>query len=214
MAMLFGHPGFYSVVAEEEGAIVGSNFLDERSEIAGVGPITISPKAQNRRVGRTLMEDVMRRAEERGFAGVRLLQATYHTRSLSLYSKLGFETRALIATIQGPALQQSIPGYLVRPATPADLESCSQLCTRVHGHNRTGELADAVQQGTATVVERDDRITGYSSGVGFFGHSVAETNEDLKALIAAAPAFPGSGFLLPTGNGEVFRWCLDNGVRG
>src|SRR5215216_3674556 len=27
------HPGFYSVVAEREGEIVGSNFLDERSKL-------------------------------------------------------------------------------------------------------------------------------------------------------------------------------------
>ena len=34
MAVLLSHPGYYSVVAEEEGRIVGSNFLDERSVIA------------------------------------------------------------------------------------------------------------------------------------------------------------------------------------
>jgi hypothetical protein len=26
-------------------------------------------------------------------------------------------------------------------------------------------------------------------------------------------AFPGGGFLLPTRNGEMFRWCLENGLR-
>src|SRR5215208_5901413 len=40
---LLSHPGFYSVVAEREGEIVGSNFLDERSKIAGVGPVTAQP---------------------------------------------------------------------------------------------------------------------------------------------------------------------------
>jgi hypothetical protein len=33
------------------------------------------------------------------------------------------------------------------------------------------------------------------------------------ALIGAATAFPGGGFLLPTRNGEVFRWCLQNNLR-
>ncbi len=42
---------------------------------------------------------------------------------------------------------------------------------------------------------------------------MGETNEDLKALIAAAPAIGGGGFLLPTRNGELFRWCLQNGLR-
>jgi hypothetical protein len=39
------------------------------------------------------MGDCMARAAERRVPGVRLLQAGYHTRSLSLYTKLGFVTR-------------------------------------------------------------------------------------------------------------------------
>jgi hypothetical protein len=33
------------------------------------------------------------------------------------------------------------------------------------------------------------------------------------AVIGAAPGFGGGGFLLPTRNGDVFRWCLENGLR-
>lgn len=84
---------------------------------------------------------------------------------------------------------------------------------KVHGHDRRGELLDAIKQGTATLVEHGGRITGYATPVAFFGHAVGETNEELKALIGAAPAFPGPGFLLPTRNGELFRWCLDHGLR-
>jgi hypothetical protein len=49
--------------------------------------------------------------------------------------------------------------------------------------------------------------------VGFTAHAVAETNQDLKALIGAAPSFAGPGFLLPTRNHELFAWCLDNKLR-
>jgi hypothetical protein len=35
----------------------------------------------------------------------------------------------------------------------------------------------------------------------------------LKALISAAKEFCGPGFLLPTRNGELFRWCLGDGLR-
>jgi ribosomal protein S18 acetylase RimI-like enzyme len=58
LGMLLSHPGFYCVVAESDGRIVGSNCLDERSLIAGVGPITIHPEAQNRSVGRMLMQAI------------------------------------------------------------------------------------------------------------------------------------------------------------
>jgi GNAT superfamily N-acetyltransferase len=80
LGLLLGHPGFSSVVAEVDGRVMGSNFLDERSPVVGVGPITAAPDAQDGGIGRTLMDDVLRRAEERGDPGLRLLQAAYHNR--------------------------------------------------------------------------------------------------------------------------------------
>ena len=211
--MLVAHPGLYCVVAERDGRVVGSNCLDERSVIAGVGPITVQPDAQNRGVGRALMEAVLNRARERQFAGVRLLQAAYHNRSLSLYTKLGFSSREPISVVQGPAIKSAIEGCVVRRAAATDLEAINEVCERVHGHNRAGEMRDAIEQGTALVVERHGRVTGYASLLGFFGHAAAESNLDLKALIAAADGFAGSGILVPTRNMDLFSWCLNNGLR-
>lgn len=87
------------------------------------------------------------------------------------------------------------------------------MSLEVQGFHRGPELLEAIGQGSATVVEHDGRITGYTTGVGFFGHTVGESNEDLKALIGAAPEFPEPGFLPPTRNGEVLRWCLERGMR-
>jgi predicted N-acetyltransferase YhbS len=207
------HPGFYSVVAEADGEIVGSNFLDERHVIAAVGPITVDPNIQNKAVGRRLMDDVDARAAKKKFAGVRLVQAGFHTRSLSLYAKLGYDVREPLACMQGSPLNVSIPGYLVRTATESDLAACNALCEQVHGHDRSAELLDAIQSGAATVVEQEGRITGYSTIVGFFGHSVGESETEIKALIGAAKEFAGPGFLLPVRNGRLFRWCLQQGLR-
>jgi N-acetylglutamate synthase-like GNAT family acetyltransferase len=213
LTRMLANPKFYSVVAEIDGRVVGSNFMDERNRIAGVGPITVDPSVQNRAVGRRLMDAVHERATERDFAGVRLIQAGFHTRSLSLYAKLGYDVREHLACMQGDALGISVEAHIVRPATEADIENCNRLCRQVHGHDRAGELRDAISQGFATVVEHDGRVTGYATLVGFFGHAVGETNDDLKVLIGAAKEFPGPGFLLPTRNGELFRWCLNNGLR-
>jgi GNAT superfamily N-acetyltransferase len=213
MSMMFGHPGFYCIVAEEDGRILGSNCMDERSPIAGIGPITIDPEAQNRGVGRKLMQAVMDRARERNFPGVRLVQASFHTRSLSLYATLGFDAREPLSVMQGPAIKKTMEGCSVRPATTADLEACNAVSMKVHGHHRGGDLSDSIPQGTAAVVERHGRITAYCSSLAFFGHAVAETNLDLQALIAAADGFGGSGILVPTRNAELFRWCLANGLR-
>jgi predicted N-acetyltransferase YhbS len=212
LSMMFSHPSFFCVVAEEDGKVVGSNCLDERTPIAGVGPITIDPASQNRRLGRQLMEAVMGRAAERKFAGVRLVQAGYHNRSLSLYAKLGFVVREPLACMQG-AIQKMVPGYTVRPAQPGDIAACNDLCVRVHGHDRGGELKDAVQQGTAVVAESEERLKAYASSIAFFGHAVGESNQDLQALISAATEFQGPGILVPTRNAALFRWCLENGLR-
>ncbi len=213
MSMLFSHPNVYSVVAEMAGQIVGSNFLWEESTIAGVGPITIVLHIQNATLGRRLMEAVLERAQQQGFVGVRLVQAAFHNRSLSLYTKLGFDVQEPLANLQGPTLRLEIPGYAVRPATEEDLAACNRLCRQVHGFERGRELLQSIQKGTATIVEFDARITGYATLIGFFGHAVGESNEDLKALIGAAKSFEGSGFLLPTRNSQLFRWCLHHGLR-
>jgi hypothetical protein len=42
---------------------------------------------------------------------------------------------------------------------------------------------------------------------------VGESNDDLRALIGAAPILLGPGILIPTRNGELFRWCMANGLR-
>ena len=97
------HPQIYSVVAEIDGEVVGSNFLDERPPVVGVGPVSVDPAAQNRGV--------------------------------------------------------------------------------------------------------------YATDLGFTGHAVGESNDDLKALICSATAFHGSGILVPTTNTDLFRWCLERGLR-
>jgi hypothetical protein len=172
----------------------------------------VDPKLQNSQVGRHLMDAVLERAAAKSWPGVRLVQAAFHNRSLSLYTKLGFDPREPLSNMQGPPIGKSIPGYPVRPATAQDEEACNRVCRQVHGHDRGGELHDAIKQGSAMLVEHQGRVTGYTTMIGFFGHAVGETNTDMKALIAAAPGFAGPGMLVPTRNADLFRWCLQNGL--
>lgn len=210
---MLSHPDFYGVVAEIDGRIVGSNFLDERASVVGLGPITVDPEVQDSKIGRKLMEHALDRSRSQGRPSVRLVQAAFHNRSLCLYTKLGFELREPLSCIQGKPLDKKISGYDVRPATEVDLEACNDLCQSVHGYDRSRELADAIETGTATVVEHAGTVSGYASMIGFPGYAVGKSNADLKALIGAAPEFAGPGFLLPARNGELFRWCLDEGLR-
>jgi hypothetical protein len=156
---------------------------------------------------------VMTRATERKFPGIRLVQAGYHTRSLSLYAKLGFEVREPLACMQGPAIQKMPRGYQVRPAQVADLMACNDLCLQVHGHDRGGELKDAIEAGNAVVAEANGLIRAYATSLAFSGHAVGQTNDALEALITTAKQFQGPGILVPIRNARLFRWCLDNGLR-
>src|SRR5262249_21916268 len=167
--------------------------MDERSVIHGVGPITVDPGAQNLGVGRKLMAAVMDRSKERGAAGIRLVQAAFHNRSLSLYCNLGFDIREPLSCMQGRTAQRAVAGCEVRRAQDADLEQCNALSRRVHGFDRSTELAHAIQEGSAKVLEREGRVTGYATDLAFFGHATAESNLDLQALIASAESFAGPG---------------------
>ena len=214
ISVFIGHPSIWGVVAEHDGRIVGSNFLDERDPIRGVGPITIDPQHQSTGVGRRLMEAVMERG--RGAAGVRLLQDAFHMRSLSLYASLGFEVKESVVVISGKPRSEPVGGGEVRPITEDDLEHCEALCKKVHGFERTNELRDAMQAFAPFVAIREGRITAYASNVTFWpmAHGVAESDEDMKALLlgAAAAVEEPIAFLVPIRSGLV-RWCLAEGLR-
>ena len=211
------HPMIWGVVAERAGRIVGSNFLDERGPVRGVGPITVDPQTQAQGVGRRLMQAVLERGK--GAAGIRLFQDSFNVQSLSLYASLGFEVKEPAVVISGRPRSGPDGGIEVRPLNEGDLEECESLCLRVHGFERTNELRDAMQVPVFSpfVALRDGRIRAYATTLTFYpaAYGVAETAADLCALIVGALAAgdaPAS-FLLPTRQADLFRWCLSEGLR-
>jgi predicted N-acetyltransferase YhbS len=206
-------PGFYGIVAELNGRVAGSNFMDERSTIAGIGPISVDPEVQNSGAGRAMMQHMLDRVAASRFPGVRLVQTAFHNRSFSLYAKLGFEIREPLSVMIGTPIKESIPGYEVRAASDADAAACDRLHFYVHGHERGRELRDAIKAGTANVVDHLGRITGYATAIGYGGYVVGESNNELKALISAATEFAGCGPQIPSRNGELLRWCYSKGLR-
>ena len=216
LARLFiNDPAVFGVVAESGGRIVGSNFLSEWDAIRGVGPITIDPNLQARGVGRRLMEAVIERG--RGAAGVRLVQDSFNAASLSLYASLGFEVKEPLALIEGRVEGELPAGFEVRPMRDEDLGAVTELCRRVHGFERTGELKSLAPALTPFVALREGRVTAYASAPNFWplNHDVAEGDEDMRTLLTGAGAASGAplSFLLPTRQAGLFRWCLSKGMR-
>jgi predicted N-acetyltransferase YhbS len=207
------HPQTYGVVAEAGGRVVGSAFLKEYRPVGAIGPVTVEPGFQGGKVGRRMMEHLLERARVAGLAGTRLVQAAYNVHSMSLYTKLGYQVRDLLLCLCGEPIGAGIRGRKTRPAAEKDSAACNSLCLRLHGYARTEDVQEGLRLGVSTVVEREGRVVGYSTGVHFRGHTVAETNEDAMALISAATQFPEPGLLMPAANSELLRWALDHGLR-
>jgi Acetyltransferase (GNAT) family len=187
--------------------------VSRRSPVGGISVITVDPRSQNQTVGRQLMNRGMASLAAAGHTRQQLIQAGYHHRSLCLYAKLGFVATDLLSTMTGAPVKAVVSDRVVRPATPDDADACNALCQQVHGFDRAGEVRGAIAQGTAAIVEGDAGVSGYTTGISFAGHAVGKANQDLKALIASAEEFSGPGVMIPTTNGELFKWCLDNGLR-
>jgi GNAT superfamily N-acetyltransferase len=219
--MKLNDPNAWGAVAESgrDHRVAGSVFLNTfpNCPVAVIGPLTVSPSSEGG-VGRGLLLAALEEANGRGFEQVRLVQSPSHPRSLALYSKLGFDLREPLALVGGaPIAARSGDGNSdprsVRLAGRDDLASCDRLCARIHGFERQFELSQAIRQRVATVVERRGRIVGYAAGVGFIGHAVAETTEDLEALVGSATSFQGPGFFVPLRNGKLLRWLLGAGLK-
>jgi len=208
------HPNIWGVLAERDGHLLGSNFLDERDPIRGLGPISVDPEGQNAGVGRRLMQAAIERRE--GAPGIRLLQDAFHMRSLCLYQSLGFDVKEPVAVMTGKPRSGPVDGVDVRPVKEDDLDECETLCKKVHGFERTNELRDATHAFAPVVAERDGRIVAYATTVSFWpmGHGVAETEEDMKALLLGGAAIGDDAlaFLVPLRSG-MFPWGLSEGLR-
>jgi predicted N-acetyltransferase YhbS len=207
-------PGTWGVVAELDGRIAGSNFLHEGDPIGGVGPISVDPDHQDAGVGRGLMEAVIERGTHS--RGTRLLQDGFNLRSLSLYASLGFEVREPTVVMSGKPASGPVAGIDVRPLRRADVQACEELCRRVHGFERTNELRAAMRAFAPVVAVREGGVVAYATALAFWpmAHGVAETDEDMQALLlgAAAASDEPLAILVPM-RSRLFAWCLGEGLR-
>ena len=213
--MFIANPLIFGVVAEENGRVIGSNFMAEGDPIRAIGPLSVDPDHQGEGVGRRLMEAALDRAREA--AGVRLVGDAFNTRSVALYASLGFEVKEPLLLMRGTPRAGVVPGATVRPLVADDLAVCGRLCASVHAVERTMELQGAVQAFAPLVVECDGSITGYMTAPTFWpmNHGVARTENDMRLLISGAAAASPEPvtFLLPVRQANLFRWCLGQRFR-
>jgi predicted N-acetyltransferase YhbS len=215
VSSLIADPKVFGVVATRGGRIVGSNFLTEGDPVRGVGPITVDPDHQDGGIGRKLMQAVIERG--RDALGIRLVQGAFNTKTMALYTALGFDPREPLAVLSGTTRDLPPPDVRIRRMTPADLREAADLSVHVHGFHRTADLQTALSQAEPLVLERGGRITAYMAAPTFwlFNHAVAESELDLKLLILGAGAVNDQplAFLMPIRRAALFRWCLGQGMQ-
>lgn len=209
------NPAAFGVVAESGGKIIGSNFLDQRDAVAGLGPITVDPAHQGAGVGRKLMQAVLDRGREA--PGIRLVQEPFNTVSLPLYASLGFEAKEPLALMRGKPSDHASGQAEARPMQEGDLSSCAQLCKGVHGFDRTNELRDSLKMLRPFALLRHGRMAAYMSAPTFWilNHGVAQTEQDMLDLLLAAGAANAEpiSLLVPIRRASFFRWCIAAGMR-
>ncbi len=215
MGMLVQSEDHYGVVALMDGEPAGSNFLLTSDEVGGLGPITVEVPLQGQGIGRALMQNVINHARENNIERVRLLQDAFNMASLSLYAFLGFDVKEPLVLMQpSPAPN---PDDTIRPVSDADLPAIEELSRRIYGVSRRNEVATALGGGFSPPLlrERRGRITGYFT-LGIIGHGVAETEDDLVALVGEAARRTPPQFarcLCPLTQGSLYRKFLETGFQ-
>lgn len=213
--ILIHSPSYFDIVAESEGSVVGCGFMDEQNPIRGIGPVSVDRTFQGKGTGREIMKALLEQGQEA--PGIRLVQESFNLASLSLYISLGFEVKEPLVLMEG--MFRSPPQYEfeVRPLRSEDVDECEALCNRVYGCDRTSEIEYALNNLSPLVATKQGRIVAYTCAVSTFGHSIAETEAAMQALLLGAAAYsPGEVlcFHLPVRYASLFRWCLQEGLRG
>jgi hypothetical protein len=160
------------------------------------------------------MEAVIERGKDR--PGIRLVQDSFNAASLSLYASLGFDVKEPLVLIEGVVKGEVPAGYEVRPMRAEDHEACADLCRSVLGFDRIDEIKNAPPMGTPFVALRDGHITAYTSAPQMWplNHAVAENEADMRVLLlGAGNQCEQLSFLLPSRPTDLFRWCLQQGMK-
>lgn len=213
--VLINNPSCFDIVAEAEGTVVGYGCMDEQNPIRGIGPVSVDRTFQSKGTGRKIMEALLEQGKKA--PGIRLVQESFNLASLSLYISLGFEVKEPLLLVEGKFRSQPRYDFEVRPLKGEDVEECAALCNRVYGCDRISEIKYALNNLSPLVASKQGRIVAYTCAVSTFGHSVAESEADMQALLLGAAAYsPGEVlcFHLPVGYANLFRWCLQEGLRG
>lgn len=220
--------------------VIGSNAIDLRDHVAGVGVLSVRPDTQSRGTGKALMKAVMDIGDKEATSKAMCLMVdAFNFRGFALYSSLGFETVEFCTMVDGfvPDYEEErvlksaeASGVTVRRMSTGDVQNCDDLFLRTFGVSRINGIRDSPaatgDDGFALVATRvnssgDDVVVGYMTAPTTSGHWIAENEDIMKVLIASSSRIqkshkrpsPISLHMISNRDPALFRWALKSGLQ-
>ena len=192
MRFVAGHPRCVPLIAEADGAVVGTGVATLNGPVGWIGTIWVDPEWRRKGLGRALTLATMEAGEEAG-CGTFVLVATKVGQPL--YEGLGFEIQTWYRIKEAPGLppEESTPGTVLGPGPrvrrfrPADLDAMAALDRAATGEDRRHLLERFADAETTLCLERNDgRLGGFVVRAPWGGGAtVAPDPDDAEALLTA-----------------------------
>ncbi len=221
-------PGCCLVAETEDGALAGCCFYHPRESHVGLGIMAVSPDHAGNGVARTLLDEVIKKAEDRP---VRLVSSAMNLDSFSLYTRAGFGPVAVYHDLVIPKEKLPIPppagAGSVRPATVNHLFAMADLEQEISGILRGKDLAHFIKNPggrwtTFVHLDSSGKIDGWLASIDhpacrMIGPGVMRDEIAAMALIHAQLSVPREGdpvFLVAAHESdmiaELYRWGARN----
>lgn len=205
------HPGCRVIVAEADGAVVGTGVTTINGNAAWIGTIWVATAARGRGLGRALTEATIEAAES---AGCRTLILVATDAGRPLYERLGFTIRSWYRTMEAPGRGRDDgpsagAATLIRPYRASDLDALSRLDAAATGEDRSHLLGALATPASARVaVGADDGPQGFLVRAPWGGGATIAPDPDLAMAILEArrDAYPADR--------KVRAGVLDRNERG
>jgi GNAT superfamily N-acetyltransferase len=191
MGFVAGHPQCVPLIAESDGAVIGTGVATLNGPVAWIGTIWVDPTWRRRGLGRALTEATMEAGET---AGCRTFVLVATRVGQPLYEGLGFELQTWYHIKEAPGLtpdappseEARVPGP-ARPFRVSDLPAMAALDRAATGEDRRHLLEAFAAPDTALCLDRPDGSLG-----GFVvrapwggGATIAPDPDDAMAVLRA-----------------------------
>lgn len=158
---LFAHQLGAGVVAEQDGAVIGTAMAWRYGEeLASIGLVTVAAAYQKRGLGRAMMQRLLAPLGQRGL----VLHAT--KAGLPLYRELGFRPAGIIRQCEGAAFRGDPvalpPGERLRPLVRSDLGALAALDRTAMGAPREALVAALMREARGVVLDRGGQAIGFA----------------------------------------------------